>query len=242
MVSFNIFRSCRTKDPCSLPKQPCKRHKVIDGHDLPCSILPPQSIQAPCGSSFKSHDQFASQDYAHVMAKLYDMDLPRSKIYNDKGFKNRALQEICQNRKFSTGYTYEDGEEEQHPEMLISSPRTFSVELARSRQYSGQVGDVSPEWGSPARLSVFKKLLPWKVEGKVKESFAVVKRSENPYEDFKKSMMEMIVEKQMYEECDLNQLLQCFLSLNSRCHHGIIMEAFSHISNTMFLDHPSFNI
>ncbi|GKA98364.1 transcription repressor OFP7-like protein [Tanacetum coccineum] len=234
MVKFNIFRSCRTKDRCNLPKQPCKRHKVINGHDLPCTTLTPQPIQAPRSSSFTSHGQSASEDFAHVMAKLYDMDLPRSKIYNDKGFKNRSLQENCQNRKFSTRYTYEDSNEEQHPEMLISSPRSFSFELARSRHYSGQVGDVSPEWGSPARLSVFKKLMPWKVEGKVKESFAVVKRSENPYEDFKKSMIEMIVEKQMYQECDLNQLLQCFLSLNSRCHHVIIMRAFSDIWHTMF--------
>ncbi|KAL7610647.1 hypothetical protein Lser_V15G12482 [Lactuca serriola] len=95
---------------------------------------------------------------------------------------------------------------------------------------------MSPEWGSPARLSVFKKLIPCKVEGKMKESFAVVKRSEDPFEDFKRSMMEMIMEKQMFEETDLEQLLQCFLSLNSRFHHGVIVEAFSEIWDTMFGD------
>ncbi|KAL4568928.1 hypothetical protein LXL04_024549 [Taraxacum kok-saghyz] len=95
---------------------------------------------------------------------------------------------------------------------------------------------MSPEWGSPARLSVFKKLIPCKVEGKMKESFAVVKRSEDPFDDFKRSMMEMIMEKQMFEETDLEQLLQCFLSLNSRFHHGVIVEAFSEIWDTMFGD------
>ncbi|KAI3502903.1 hypothetical protein L1887_31291 [Cichorium endivia] len=95
---------------------------------------------------------------------------------------------------------------------------------------------MSPEWGSPARLSVFKKIIPCKVEGKMKESFAVVKRSEDPFEDFKRSMMEMIMEKQMFEETDLEQLLQCFLSLNSRFHHGVIVEAFSEIWDTMFGD------
>ncbi|KAJ9564409.1 hypothetical protein OSB04_000375 [Centaurea solstitialis] len=93
---------------------------------------------------------------------------------------------------------------------------------------------TSPEWGSPARLSVFNKLIPCKVEGKMKESFAVVKRSEDPYDDFKRSMMEMIMEKQMFEENDLEQLLQCFLSLNSRFHHGVIVEAFSEIWEAMF--------
>lgn len=67
------------------------------------------------------------------------------------------------------------------------------------------------------------------VEGKVRESVAVVKRSEDPYADFKRSMVEMIVEKEMYGEDELEQLLQCFLSLNSRAHHGVIVRAFSDI-------------
>ncbi|CAI9758375.1 unnamed protein product [Fraxinus pennsylvanica] len=86
----------------------------------------------------------------------------------------------------------------------------------------------------PARLSMFKKLIPCTLDGKVKESFAIVKRSKDPYEDFKNSMMEMILEKQMSEEKDLEQLLQCFLSLNSRNYHGIIIQAFSEIWEAIF--------
>ncbi|KDP36490.1 hypothetical protein JCGZ_09498 [Jatropha curcas] len=87
---------------------------------------------------------------------------------------------------------------------------------------------------SPARLSTFERLLPCTVDGKVKESFAVVKKSEDPYEDFKMSMMEMIMEKEMFEVKDLEQLLQCFLSLNSKRHHGIIVEVFSEIWEKLF--------
>lgn len=70
-------------------------------------------------------------------------------------------------------------------------------------------------------------------EGKVKGSFAVVKNSEDPYEDFKRSMMEMIREKHMVEAKDLEQLLQCFLSLNHRHHHAVIVQAFSEIWQTL---------
>ncbi|KAF9678342.1 hypothetical protein SADUNF_Sadunf07G0025000 [Salix dunnii] len=87
---------------------------------------------------------------------------------------------------------------------------------------------------SPARLSRFQWLIPCTVEGKVRESFAVVKRSEDPHEDFKRSMMEMILEKEMFEEKDLEQLLHCFLSLNSRDHHGVIVQAFTEIWETLF--------
>lgn len=96
----------------------------------------------------------------------------------------------------------------------------------------------SPENASPARLSMFQRLIPCTVDGKVRESFAVVKKSEDPYEDFKRSMMEMILEKQMFEEKDLEQLLHCFLSLNSRHHHRVIVEAFTEIWDVLFSKPP----
>ncbi|KAK6288031.1 hypothetical protein POUND7_014210 [Theobroma cacao] len=94
---------------------------------------------------------------------------------------------------------------------------------------------LSSESESPARLSsFFQRMIPCTVDGKVRESFAVVKKSEDPYEDFKRSMMEMILEKQMFEEKDLEQLLHCFLSLNSRHHHRVIVQAFSEIWEALF--------
>ncbi|CAL5347035.1 unnamed protein product [Camellia sinensis] len=74
-----------------------------------------------------------------------------------------------------------------------------------------------------------KKLLPsFPAEGKVKDSFAVVKESVDPYEDFKASMMQMILAKQLFEERDFEQLLECFLSLNSRHHYGVIVARSGH--------------
>ncbi|RZC86994.1 hypothetical protein C5167_041924 [Papaver somniferum] len=98
---------------------------------------------------------------------------------------------------------------------------------------------------SPARLSAFQRLMrsssnsTCKAEGKVKESFAVVKKSEDPYQDFRKSMMEMILEKQMFESKDLEQLLHCLLSLNSKHHHPIIIRAFSEIWEFLFCSSSS---
>ncbi|GMP76715.1 hypothetical protein CsSME_00033275 [Camellia sinensis var. sinensis] len=80
-----------------------------------------------------------------------------------------------------------------------------------------------------------KKLLPsFPAEGKVKDSFAMVKESVDPYEDFKASMMQMILAKQLFEERDFEQLLECFLSLNSRHHYGVIVDVFSDIWKTIF--------
>lgn len=66
-------------------------------------------------------------------------------------------------------------------------------------------------------------VMPCMANGKVNESFAIVKKSADPYVDFKRSMMEMILEKEMFEAEDLEQLFLCFLSLNSRHHHAILL-------------------
>ncbi|XP_058228626.1 transcription repressor OFP7 [Rhododendron vialii] len=159
----------------------------------------------------------------------------------------------------SSASLFSSSEAEEESETLVSTSRSFSTstdssastrrrpikskkkkndkrggEKSRGRGSGGGGGGSGGE--SPARLSsVFKRMIPCGVlEGKVKESYAVVKRSEDPKEDFKRSMMEMVVEKQMFEEGELEQLLRCFLSLNSRSHQGVIVEAFTEIWEALF--------
>ncbi|KAB5569888.1 hypothetical protein DKX38_003681 [Salix brachista] len=82
---------------------------------------------------------------------------------------------------------------------------------------------TSPEIPSPVRSSVLKRMISCKVDGKVSESVAVVKKSQDPHRDFKRSMLEMILGRQIFEAEDLEELLQCSLSLNSRQYHGGIL-------------------
>ncbi|KAK4274909.1 hypothetical protein QN277_018070 [Acacia crassicarpa] len=58
------------------------------------------------------------------------------------------------------------------------------------------------------------------------EGFAVVKSSIDPQRDFKESMVEMIREKNIWSSEDLEDLLACYLSLNSREYHELIIKAF----------------
>lgn len=60
-------------------------------------------------------------------------------------------------------------------------------------------------------------------------AIAVEKDSDDPYLDFRQSMLQMILENQIYSKDELRELLQCFLSLNSHYHHDIIVRAFSEI-------------
>nr|XP_043635215.1 transcription repressor OFP6-like [Erigeron canadensis] len=64
-------------------------------------------------------------------------------------------------------------------------------------------------------------------------SLAVEKDSSDPYVDFKESMLQMIMEKEIYGKDDLRELLNCFLQLNSPYYHGIIVKAFTEIWNNL---------
>lgn len=63
------------------------------------------------------------------------------------------------------------------------------------------------------------------------DSIVVEKRSVNPYYDFQRSILQMIVQKQIYSKSDLQELLNCFLKLNSPFHHQTIIKAFTDLLN-----------
>ncbi|KAK7402044.1 hypothetical protein VNO78_14001 [Psophocarpus tetragonolobus] len=61
---------------------------------------------------------------------------------------------------------------------------------------------------------------------KLVDSIAVEKESTEPRRDFGDSILQMILERQIYTQTDLQHLLECFLNLNATCHHQLIVEAF----------------
>ncbi|KAG6626789.1 hypothetical protein CIPAW_15G076100 [Carya illinoinensis] len=110
--------------------------------------------------------------------------------------------------------------------------------VKKARRLRRQALKTKLSTAGSSNASVLRRMVTCTANGKVRESFAVVKRTEEPYEEFKRSMMEIILEKQILEAEELQELLQCFLSLNSRLYHGVIVEAFSDIWEVLFCDSP----
>ncbi|CAJ2660229.1 unnamed protein product [Trifolium pratense] len=69
---------------------------------------------------------------------------------------------------------------------------------------------------------------------KLIDSIAVEKDSHDPYEDFRNSIVQMILEREIYLERDLEELLECFLQLNAKCHQQVIVRAFMEICEEIF--------
>ncbi|XP_008799738.2 transcription repressor OFP8-like [Phoenix dactylifera] len=84
-----------------------------------------------------------------------------------------------------------------------------------------------------------KKTVKAKKKGVVEESVVVVKESSDPYLDFRDSMLQMIVEMEIYAWDDLRDLLHRFLALNSPSHHHLILQAFFEIWTGVFSAPPS---
>ncbi|KAK7287141.1 hypothetical protein RIF29_00212 [Crotalaria pallida] len=61
------------------------------------------------------------------------------------------------------------------------------------------------------------------------DSFAIVKSSFNPRRDFRESMVEMIVQNNIRSSKGLEDLLACYLSLNSDEYHDLIINVFKQI-------------
>ncbi|KAF2304872.1 hypothetical protein GH714_039226 [Hevea brasiliensis] len=121
----------------------------------------------------------------------------------------------------------EDEDEREGESDTLFSSRSLSSDSSGSHCHRSRRKKFSSRRRRVASKSSQMGVFP--LHGKMKESFAVVKSSSDPYNDFRTSMVEMIVEKKMFAAKDLEQLLQCFLSLNSYHHHRIIMEVFTEI-------------
>ncbi|KAK7247209.1 hypothetical protein RIF29_42086 [Crotalaria pallida] len=60
-------------------------------------------------------------------------------------------------------------------------------------------------------------------------SFAVVKCSMDPQRDFRDSMIEMIMEKKINKAEEMEELLACYLTLNSSEYHDLIIKVFKQV-------------
>eukprot|EP00250_Pteridium_aquilinum_P014061 c21757_g1_i2 orf=324-2216(+) len=69
---------------------------------------------------------------------------------------------------------------------------------------------------------------------RTQSAVAMVKSSYDPKRDFKESMLEMVVAKRLCAPRQLQQLLQCYLSLNPSHYHPTIIKVFHELCSELF--------
>jgi uncharacterized protein (TIGR01568 family) len=113
-----------------------------------------------------------------------------------------------------------------NPKRIISSTTTSCDGNAGDEDYTSTT--ISNDDKDNNNYSILKP------GTKLVDSFAIEKESDEPYEDFRNSILQMILERNIYSEKDLQELLECFLQLNAKCHHHVIVEAFMEICEKIF--------
>lgn len=108
------------------------------------------------------------------------------------------------------------------------------LQTRKTKQITGKVKVGSPrikalEDMKKAKLMKMKKGKEKTSEGANLESFAVVKCSFDPQKDFRDSMIEMILEKRFSQPQELEELLACYLTLNSDEYHDLIIKVFRQV-------------
>ncbi|XP_072959492.1 transcription repressor OFP15-like [Typha angustifolia] len=116
-----------------------------------------------------------------------------------------------------------------------STTTTTSTTTAATTAFSSSSSSSMP-FESPSRVRTTKKSATRAkpAQRKAEGGVAIVKESADPYFDFRDSMLQMIVEMEMYAWEDLRGLLHRFLALNSPCHHHLILRAFAEICAGVF--------
>ncbi|RYR48422.1 hypothetical protein Ahy_A07g034445 isoform A [Arachis hypogaea] len=242
-LKFNIplFQMCRSKDPSAFPGNPVvpaiyrlspvnpKEHDV----GYPSSLLvppPPPSSPEHRGSKMCRDDHRDKQVNTRGRRSTSSVPSRRSNVAVDNEEESESL--------ISCTTSFSDDSYSLKPERDLVSSSSGS---RRHMRRISSVKKVQRMRFNTARLELpeTEQMRRSSAEGKVRESFAVVKKSKDPYEDFKRSMVEMIREMEMRDAEDLQQLLQCFLALNSRCYHDVIVRAFMEIWQEMFVMKPA---
>ncbi|EFJ28548.1 hypothetical protein SELMODRAFT_69626, partial [Selaginella moellendorffii] len=62
----------------------------------------------------------------------------------------------------------------------------------------------------------------------------VEKASVNPYRDFRESMVEMILKKDLFHYRDLEELLRTYLMLNNEKFHDLIIRVFTDLWHQLY--------
>ncbi|KAL6984805.1 hypothetical protein U1Q18_018185 [Sarracenia purpurea var. burkii] len=256
------FRSCKPRNHLSdvieqpvFPHQNCHRHQLIDlfspkSPHFP-SVFRPSCAETPnpeLPPDATDGRKCPPSSPISPLNTLHELEKAESKQKEKKKSRKKTNRTATQLRKigsFESVDNYYDwfssndeGSSEDDDETNLSSLKSLSSDSSDS--FRRNKGGRRPRRRTSRRRrrederkeSETSPKLP--LQGKVKDSFAIAKRSTNPYHDFRTSMVEMIVEREIFGAGDLENLLQTFLWLNSSHHHKVIIEVYTEIWEALF--------
>ncbi|MCE3216931.1 hypothetical protein HAX54_009490 [Datura stramonium] len=205
----------------------CVNSTVWTKYDFTPEVYPNSpfsSSNTTCSSvhSPKTYDAMILSASCHCNDLVIDMNK------NDDSVSIIDLPPIITKPQKLADSTNGTKKKEEKTELKSSMVKKKEESTSTSTRRRGSSMGVKLRTKSP-RLVSRKSVSNSSTKLSVGESFAVVKSSKDPYKDFKESMVEMIVENNIRASKDLEDLLACYLSLNSHQYHHLIIKVFKQI-------------
>lgn len=220
--------------PVDPPRKSKRRHrKVLFKCHSPKLVSTPSSIRCNCSDGIDNHGINITKNYE---THIFDSEKPT-------GFAD-----------FSSGSTDRKRSTSKRSEKTKNSSNLIELALSPIRTRSNQAfkvnddsfytenkrPDLKTKRASPAVHRIRKRVVSPRITTKNatkekklnrdrKESLAVMKYSSDPQRDFMESMIEMIIANNMRSSNDLEDLLACYLSLNSVNYHSVIVKVFKQV-------------
>lgn len=222
-----------------LGREPCKAEKRSTGYVENNVWDMEEAFRRACSQGKDKKEQIGSDtrrsqmDSRNPILKIIEEEESPEGISEEKMSSNwKKLKEVKMEEIKSKS--------EEHRKSLH-----ISRELQRRRtKVNNKVRVYSPRTASRVEICKVKALedmkkAKLKMKKEVKErtvqlrtgldSFAVVKCSYDPQQDFRDSMVEMIMEKGINQPEELEELLTCYLTLNSDEYHDLIIKVFRQV-------------
>lgn len=167
---------------------------------------------------------------------------PRTHFFASSAeLENSSVRNIIEDRVFSTQSLKQT---EELKLKVQTNKQKRPLQRRKQKKHSSRVRIYSPRMVSKVEICKIKALedmrkakLRMKKEREEiveettpgSDSFVVIKCSLDPKQDFRDSMIEMIREKQINQPEEMEELLACYLTLNSDEYHDLIIKVFRQV-------------
>ncbi|XP_057949206.1 transcription repressor OFP5 [Malania oleifera] len=188
-----------------------KRHHYLSHLNRYSNLRTIEEDSAFAGLNLEKSNEVPAEDLSLEWQRLKDNKLKEIMLKSERQRKSLYISRELQRSRTKQG-----------GKLKIHSPRTASrVESCKIKAFEDM---------KKARMKMKKKTKEGVAEERTElDSFAIVKCSFNPRQDFRDSMIEMITEKKITKPDDLEELLACYLTLNSDEYHDLIIKVFRQV-------------
>ncbi|XP_016177645.1 transcription repressor OFP5-like [Arachis ipaensis] len=200
--------------------------------DSPRTICTPRiHYSLPSSSDSKSSNSVRSKKNNDILEKKLMMNPTDEELNSNLNLKvktKKKKQQTVVDGNSSREIIHQRRKSKHSPRIRIHSPRMSSPKIDQVCRIKA-IEDMKK-----ARLKMKKEREEIIVQEALltkgsEDRFAVIKCSLDPRKDFRDSMIEMIIEKQIRNPEEMEELLACYLTLNADEYHDLIIQVFRQV-------------